>query len=121
MELDFSLQLVDKNITLAALTKKAQVTFGDMVKAVVDVEKGVMVIGGELHADCEHYLLDRGSNQVDLWGINLYPAYFGSEEFIEFDSLINIRPKEGNRSTDVEDERKRQQITAVVNNLVTND
>ena len=80
----------------------AREQFGDMVKAVVDVEQGIMAIGGELHADEEAVLLDQGSRQADLWGINLYPDA-AAVRALEFDSMINVRPAQGNRSRSVED------------------
>lgn len=91
---------------------------GDLVKAVVDLKRTVMAIGGELHADEEAVLLEDGSKQSDLWGINLYPEKTG-EDFIEFDSMINIRPKQNNRSRSVEDAARRTEIVAVVKKLIT--
>ena len=91
--------------------------FGDMVKAVVDVRRSLLGIDAELHADIEKEMLSQGSMQTDLWGINLYPDLEG-EEFIEFDSLINIRAYQGNRSRDVQDPAVRDQIIKVVNALV---
>ncbi len=79
------------------LAKMATSQFLDLIKAVVDIEKRSMAVGGELHADEEAVLLDGGSAQKDLWGINLYPGKTG-DEFIEFDSMINLRPSCGNRS-----------------------
>jgi Protein of unknown function (DUF5674) len=99
---------------LAALAAQQ---FGDMVKAVVDLERGIMAVGGELHADEEATLLDDGSRQSDLWGINLYPGA-GETDWIEFDSMINVRPAQGNRSRDVENESIRGAIRAVVARLV---
>ena len=90
---------------------------GDMVKAVVDVERRVLAIGGEMHADEEAALLDDGSRQADLWGINLYPAEAGPD-WIEFDSMINVRPSRGNRSRDVEDPSIRDAIRRVVTSLI---
>ena len=91
----------------------AERQFGDMIKAVVDVSRGVMAIGGELHADDEAALLDDGSNQRDLWGINLYPGD-DDEGWIEFDSMTNVRPSQGNRSRDVEDSSLRESIRSIV-------
>ena len=91
--------------------------FGDMIKAVVDVQKSIIVLDAELHADIEKELLQQGSEQADLWGINLYPEMEG-EDFIEFDSLINIRPYQGNRSRDVQDPVVRKRIVEVVNMLI---
>lgn len=88
-----------------------------MIKAVVDVERGLMAIGAELHADEEAALLDDGSRQSALWGINLYPAESG-DDWLEFDSMINVRPAQGNRSRGVDDAATREQIRRVVSALV---
>jgi hypothetical protein len=91
--------------------------FGDMIKAVVDVKQCILGLDAELHADIEKELLAQGSMQADLWGINLYPE-MEDEDFIEFDSLINIRPYQGNRSREVQDPAVRKQIIDVVNSLI---
>lgn len=77
-----------------------------------------MVVDAELHADQEKVLLENGSKQENLWGINLYPEDFAQEEFIEFDSMINLRPSWGNRSRGVDDENLRRKIIKIVNKLV---
>lgn len=92
--------------------------YGSLVKAVVDIRKKILVVDAELHADQEKYLLENGSQPSDLWGINLYPDDYGTEDFVEFDSMINIRPRQGNRSRDVEDSTIRQQIIALVSDKV---
>jgi hypothetical protein len=92
--------------------------FGDMVKAVVDVRRTVMAVGGDLHSDEESALLDDGSHQSDLWGINLYPAE-QTDDWIEFDSMINVRPAQGNRSRSVDDSATRAEIVRVIHALVT--
>ncbi len=112
------MKLVDKKIKLDELKKMSLKMFGGLVKAVVDVEKKIMVIDGEMHADEEKYLLSLGSLQKNLWGINLYPDFFEKEEFIEFDSMINIRPRQNNFSRDVEDKNIKEKIIRIVNNLV---
>ncbi len=109
--------LVDKPIARPQLKKAAQEIYGDMVKAVVDVEKGIMAISGELHADQETFLLERKSRPENLWGINLYPDR-EFPEMVEFDSMINIRPRQNNRSRGVEDAKIRDRIVAVVKALV---
>lgn len=88
-----------------------------MVKPVVDVVREIMAIGGELHADEEALLLDEGSNQANLWGINLYPGQSG-DEWIEFDSTINVRPTRSSRSRTVEDATIRARIGRIVGSLV---
>ncbi len=111
------MEIIAETISLARLREMAIRRFGDMVKAVVDVEKGIMAVDAELHADEEDALLERGSAQANLWGINLYPDVLG-EEWIEFDSMINLRPSQGNRSRGVEDPRIRRRIVEVVSRLV---
>lgn len=113
-----STAIVRTPITRADLAATAATQFGDMVKAVVDVARGVMAIGGAMHADEEATLLDDGSRQFDLWGINLYPDDAG-DAWIEFDSMINVRPAQGNRGRDVEDPALREAIRGVVNALVS--
>ena len=107
----------DQPIALEDLRRMAAGRFGDLVKAVVDVGRGVMAIDAELHADQEAELLNSGSRQQDLWGINLYPD-LPVEDFVEFDSMINLRPSFGNRSRGVDDTEARTQIHALVARLV---
>jgi len=106
------MQILSTPIKKSDLLGLSQNTFGDeMVKAVVDTKKEIIAIDSELHADLEQLLLENGSNQYDLWGINLYPE---DDELIEFDSMINIRPAQNNRSRNVEDPEIRAKITEIV-------
>ncbi|PYO91117.1 MAG: hypothetical protein DMD66_00675 [Gemmatimonadetes bacterium] len=111
------MEIIRRPITRAHLSSLGEAQFGDMVKAVVDVERQVMAIGGELHSDEEAALIEDGSAQTNLWGVNLYPAEQGNA-WIEFDSMINVRPSQGNRSRNVEDpllqDRIRQVVTALM-------
>ncbi len=107
------LRILREPTTRSELADVAENQFGDMVKAVVDVARQVIAIGGELHSDEEAALLDDGSRQDDLWGINLYPGE-PAGEWIEFDSMINVRPSQGNRSRDVEDPDLQESIRRVV-------
>ena len=111
------MKLIDLSITKPELLKLAKNSFGNLVKAVVDVDRKIMVIDGVLHADEEAYLLTHGSHQSDLWGINLYPELNG-DDFIEFDSMINLRPSRGNSSRSVDDVQIQAQIRHVVASLV---
>ena len=95
------------------LRQMAAGMFGDMIKAVVDVDRDLLAVDAELHSDLEALLLQDGSKQNDLWGINLYPAISG-DGFVEFDALINIRPSQGNRSRGVEDGGIRSLIAEIV-------
>jgi hypothetical protein len=112
------MQIVAGQITVADLAAMAEATFGDMVKAVVDVGRGLLAVDAGMHSDLEALLLDAGSRQGDLWGINLYPADFGAEGFLEFDSMINLRPGKGNRTRSVDDPAVRAAIEALIGRVV---
>lgn len=109
--------IISEPINPARLTEMATESFGDMVKAVVDINQRLLALGGGLHSDEEAALLAQGSVQADLWGINIYPEKPRSE-WVEFDSLINIRPRLGNRSRGVEDAAVQQQILEIVASLI---
>src|SRR3990167_55466 len=111
------MKILKQSITLSELHQMAANTFGNLVKAVVDVHRGLLAVDAELHSDLEAALLEDGSKQKDLWGINLYPETL-DEDFIEFDSMINVRPSQGNRSRGVEDEGLRRRILGVVSQRV---
>jgi hypothetical protein len=108
---------VDK-VSLAELRDMAEKMYGTLVKADVDTAKGILLVDMEMHADGEAYLLENGSQQNDLWGINLHPDDFNTDNFIEFDSMINIRPRQNNPSRDVLDETIREQISKIVQGIV---
>ena len=107
------MELVD-TIKVSDLTAMAEQMYGTFVKAVVDLNRGLLVVDAEMHADEEQYLLEQGSKQEDLWGINLYPEQFGTDKFVEFDSMINIKPRQNNRSRSVEDADIREKIMVIV-------
>ena len=111
------MKFVDKKISLKELEGMASSKFGNLVKAVVDVERELMVVDGELHSDEEALLLSKGSKQEDLWGINLYPEIKG-EDFIEFDSMINVKPSYGNNSRGVDDLNLKRKIVQLVEKLI---
>jgi len=97
----------------------AQRMYGNLVKAVVDIRLEMMAVDAELHSDEEAVLLNSGSRQEDLWGINIYPGLDrNGPDFIEFDSLINLRPSQNNRSRGVEDPAVRKKITSIVKKQV---
>ena len=111
------IEIVYGTVMLSALRDIASGQFGDFVKAVVDIDRGIMAIGGDMHADEEAFLIDSGSTQHNLWGINLYPD-LPRDQWVEFDSMINVRPSNGNRSRDVESPATRGKILAIVERLV---
>jgi hypothetical protein len=111
------MRIVTDYITRRELEALAADSFGNLVKAVVDVQRELLALDAEMHSDLEAYLLQNGSRQESLWGINLYPELSG-EDFIEFDSMINVRPGAGNRSRGVDDESTRKLIIEIVQRRV---
>lgn len=97
--------------------KRMSAAFGNMVKAVVDVDREILALNAELHSDLEAMLLEDGSKQNNLWGINLYPGMQG-DDFIEFDSMINMRPSQGNKTRGVDDEVARRKIVEIVSKRI---
>ena len=113
------MKLLEKKITILELQEMANQMFGNIVKAVVDINKKIIVVNAELHSDQESLLIENGSQQQDLWGINLYPEFSKEDEnFIEFDSMINLRPSENNKSRFVENSAIRERIIRVVKDWV---
>lgn len=111
--------IIVKTISKEDLARLARESFGDMVKAVVDVRQGIMAVGGELHADGEVLLAEQEhSKREDTWGINIYPEK-SPQEMIEFDSMVNLKPAYGNRSRSVDDPVVQGKIRSVVSTIIT--
>lgn len=111
-------KIIKNPITKQELIDIAKEQFGELVKAVVDIEQGIMAIGGEMHADEETVLMERiGSKREYTWGINLYPEK-PENEWIEFDSVINIKPSFNNRSREVENSEIKEKIKNIVQKLI---
>lgn len=111
-------KIVKDDITLTELRALAREQYGDVIKVVVDVAQGIMGVGGELHVDIQSLLIEREHSRGDAtWGINLYLDKTG-DEFIEFDSMVNLKPGSGNRTRGVEDETVRAKIREIVRALV---
>lgn len=111
------MKIITDKITLVELREMSKRMFGSLIKAVVDVEKEIMAIDGELHADEEALLVESGSKRESVWGINIYPDIQG-EKWIEFDSMINLKPGLGNRTRGVESQKLREKIIKIINKLV---
>lgn len=111
------MKLINTTISKDELKKMSEGFSAGLVKAVIDIKKGIMVVDASMHADEEKELLDLGSHQDNLWGINLYPELSG-EDFIEFDSMINVRPRLQNFSRGIEDKNIRKKIISIVSTLV---
>ncbi len=106
------------SIDLRNINEIAKNTFGEMAKAVIDIERKIIAIGGELHADAENILLEDGSKQANLWGINLYPEKH-DEDLVQYHSLINVRPLVGNRSQEIEDPAIRRKIYQLITEMLS--
>ncbi len=106
------MKIITKTVSLDELNRMAAATFGNLVKAVVDIDRELIAVDAELHSDLEALLLEDGSKQKSLWGINFYPEMQG-DEFIEFDSMINMRPSQGNRSRGIENEEIRKKTIEI--------
>jgi hypothetical protein len=106
-----------EHISLDEVRALAHGRFGDMVKGVVDLARGILVLDADMHADQEADLLADGSSQADLWGINLYPE-MAEDAWLEFDSMINLRPSFGNRSRGVDDPATQAAIAGFVARVV---
>lgn len=113
MRYNWFMKIIIETLLLGELKQMAEATFGNLVKVVVDVERELIAVDAELHSDLEALLLEDGSKQKSLWGINLYPEIQG-DDFVEFDSMINMRPSQGNRSRGIENEEMRKKIIAIV-------
>lgn len=112
------MKIINNKITITELKQMAQKMFGNFVKAVVDTQKQIMAVDAPMHADQEAELIKNGSQQENLWGINLYPDK-SQDDFIEFDSIINLKPNQNNRTRGIDNSKIREKITKIVNKLVT--
>ncbi len=111
--------IVKDSIKREELKRVAKKQFGDLVKAVVDIEQGIMAVGGELHSDEEVFLMEQENSKREYtWGISLYPEKTG-DDWIELDSVINLKPSFGNRSRDVDNPIVREKIRKIVEKLVS--
>ena len=111
------MKILQETVTVGELKTIAADTFGDMIKAAVDVKLGVVALDAELHSDLQALLLENGSGREDLWGINFYPDLEG-DDFIEFDSMINVRASQGNASRGADDPTIRSKMVEIVDKWV---
>lgn len=111
------MKIIKSQISIDELKKMAEMMFGNLVKAVVDIDKEIIAINGELHSDEEALLLEKSSKQENLWGINIYPKIKG-DDWIEFDSMINLRPSLENFSRGIDNPDIKKKIVKIVNKLI---
>ena len=83
--------------------------YSSMIKIAVDIRRNILAGGGEMHADCEQVLLENGSEQEDIWGANWYP----SDQRVEYEALINIRPLSGNRGMVIQSQEIRNAVETI--------
>ena len=113
------MRIIKEPITREELKRIAQERYGDLVKAVVDVEQEIMALGGEMHADEEVFLMENyGAQRANTWWINLLPGRFGNDEFLVYDSMVNLKPSFGNRTRGVDDPTIRKRIQHIVRSLI---
>ena len=108
-----NIRIIVDSIALAEVGEIAEEFYKDMVKGVADVEREVIALGGEYHMDANAALIADGSAQDNLWGFNVYPER-DPEDWIEYISLINIRPALGHRTLEIKDELLRGKIKAII-------
>ena len=112
------MKIVKDKIEIVELKEMSAKMFGGLVKAMVDIEKGIMAVDAPMHADLFALLMkEENSEPKNLWGINIYPGKTG-EDFIEFDSIMNLRPDLGNKTRGIESEELRKKIINVVDKLI---
>ena len=112
------IKIIKEPITRAELKKIAEERFGDLVKAAVDIEQGIMAVGGELHVDEQVALVEEaGSKHWDVWGVNIKPLETG-DDFIHFDSVINYKVNYGNRTRDIDNLEIKEKVMDIINKLV---
>ena len=107
------IKIIDKKITENELREIAKDFYIDMIKGVADIERGILAIGGEYHMDANAILIENGSRQQNVWGFNWYFDRTGDER-IEYVSLINIRPAQGNRSMEVQNASLRDAMRIII-------
>lgn len=113
------MKIVKDTISIIELKEMAKNMHGIFVKAIVDIEKGIMAVDAPLHSDLFELLMqNEGAEPKNLWGINFYPDKEG-EDFVEFDSMMNLKPTLGNKTRGVEDRQTRKKIIEIVNKIIT--
>jgi hypothetical protein len=109
--------IIQSRMPRADFLRLAEKNYGSMIKGVVDLRQKIIALGGELHADAEAVLLEAGSSQEDLWGFNVYTRKPETER-LEYTSFINIRPRQDNRSLEIQDPRLRERVKEIVDVLI---
>ncbi len=109
--------ILDQKISPDLLRSLCDEVFTSFVKFVADTNQGLLAVGGDMHVDAEQVLLENGSRQSDLWGGNFYPDETPAKR-VEFTSFINIRPRDGNSSMEIQDEALKNEISSLCSKLL---
>ena len=117
MKRQMNIKIVTEKIPISELREIAKEFYTDMIKGAVDIERGIVALGGEYHIDASTKLTDNGSKQKDVWGFNIIFSK-PKEDWFEYTALINIRPASNNRSMFIEDEKIRDKIKKIVNSKI---
>jgi len=112
------MKIIENPTKISQLWENREVDFTELMKVVVDIEKEILAIDAEMHADLENILLEHGSEQKNLWGANVYPDK-NQEDFIEYTSFINIRPNQNNRSMEILDNTIKNKVRGIVTFLLS--
>ena len=111
------IRIIKNPITRAEAKEIAKEFYVEMVKGVVDVEKGIIALGGEYHMDANTILIENGSEQKNVWGFNFYPDKAGDEQ-IEYKALVNIRPVHGNSVMEIQNEDLKTVMKNIIKKLI---
>ena len=112
------MKIVKDKIEIAELREMTKRMYDNLVKAVVDIGKEIMAVDAEMHVDLEQFLIEKeNSEPKNLWGINIHPDFEG-EKFVEFDSMINLKPGLGNRTRGIDNAGTRDKIIKIIDKLV---
>ena len=107
------IKIINKKISEIELRDIAKVFYVFMIKGVVDIEKEILSMGGEYHMDANNILIENGSIQKNVWGFNWYFEK-SNDDRIEYISLINIRPMQGNKTMEVQDIALRDKMKSII-------
>lgn len=114
-----NMRILEKPITRQELINSSTNFIDEnTIKSAVDIKREIMAVDSPMHYDCEQLLLENGSNQADIWGINLYLDEENIDDMVEFDSMINIRPAQNNRTRSVENPEIQAKIKSVVSKWI---
>ncbi|TSD02519.1 MAG: hypothetical protein Athens071424_41 [Parcubacteria group bacterium Athens0714_24] len=109
--------IIKEKISKEEFDKLFNAFYGTVLKMTVDIEKNILSAGCEFHIECSEELVEKeSSEQKNLWGANLYRK----DMSIDYNSLINIKPMENNRSMEIQDSAIKQRVEKIIKDLLCN-